>query len=570
MKELYLRFSRLFHEKFRINIKTRITLSQAAYEYWTRSVDNSELPIYLPTKDMDDFFRRAVYGGMSLPQKQYYRSCNYSDADVTVVKEKTNVDNDGHYLEEETEIECLYLRKEIANYLVDTDVVSLYPKAMKKKYPVGPVDLITSAEELEGVKMRLYKNALEDEKPQAFCIAEVSMEVPKNLVTPVLPRKGKKGTGIKWDLKPIVKQVYTSVDIFRALKKGYVLLDVHKAFTWRSQRKVFTAYVTELAELKKSSKKGTAMYAIAKLMLNALYGKTIMRPVLEKCAIVYNSEQIEKFRKDKSLTGVVLLDENEPNGVYQDCPAFIQGNMINEDRACNKPSYMGSFVLSWSRSIMDVGIDAIDGWKSLNNAFFYRDTDSSVVHSSQIHKLAPYFGKEFGNLDFDVQGKIVEYICIGPKAYLFLYQSKSGRLFYHKRCKGIPSSQWKRLTMNSFKDMLFRLKELEISDSSDFPYQMFRRVGGRVTSKLRENNVEPFSVRIEPAVRTLNRRKFIKRNRVLEEDEENSELVPRSDYGTLPKGFDDAALREQHEVYLDDVFTTACKCDVCKKLGYFE
>lgn len=564
MKELYLKFSRLFYEKFKINIKSRITLSQSAYEYWTRTIDEQELPMYVPTKEMDDFFRKAVYGGMSLPQRQYYRSCDFNENEVETVRETTTIDNDGHTMEEEKEVECMYLRKEVANYLVDTDVVSLYPTAMLERYPVGSVELVVSEQELERVKMKLYQNALEDETPVPFCIAEVSMDVPQDLVTPVLPRKGKKGFGIKWDLKPIVHQAYSSVDIFRALKRGYVLTDVHKAFVWNASRTVFKDYVTELAELKKSSRKGTAMYSIAKLMLNALYGKTIMRPVLDKCAIVYSAEEIEEFRKDKLMTSIILLDEDPEGGYFQDCAAFIQGTMVDGDKACNKPSYLGSFVLSWSRFVMDKGVDAIEGWKSLNRTFYYRDTDSSVVHSSQLHQLKPFFGKEFGNLDYDVQGKIIEYISIGPKAYLFLYQSKNGRLFYHKRCKGIPSSQWKRLDMDSFKDMLFNLKELEIADSEDYHYEMFRRVGGRVTQNLRQRGVEPFSVRIEPALRTVNRNKFQKQNLVYTDDG-----YPRSDYGTLPKGFTGDIEDAQQEVYQDDYEAEVCRCELCVKLGYY-
>jgi hypothetical protein len=564
MKELYIRFSSMVYEDFKMNIKTRIALSQLSYEYWTQGSTSFVQPLHIPTKVSDDFFRRAVYGGMSMPQKQYYHSGDYDDTEIQYVTEKTNIDNEGHVLEEPIEMECAYLKKEVSNYLVDTDVVSLYPSAMLEMYPVGPMRVVNDPVELQGIMMKLYLMKTQ-EKPSAFCIVEVDMDVPKDLVTPVLPRKSKTGKGIKWDLKNIKKQVYCSVDIYRALKLGYVITDVYQAYVWDSEEWIFRQYVHELGEKKKQAKKGTSKYAIAKLMLNALYGKTIMRPVLEQCDIVFDSAGIEKFRRKNILENIILLEDgiDAQSGLYRDTPAFIQGTRIDENKACNKPSQTGTFVLAWSRYIMDKGVEAIDGWRSLNNSFFYRDTDSSVIHSSYLHNIQHMMGKEFGCLDFDVPGKIVEYVCIGPKAYIFWYQTKSGRLLVHKRCKGVSPSQWHHLTIDSYKDMLFNLSEITISDTEECRYEVFRRIGGRVTQKQKEYGVEPFSIRIEPTSKTVNRTKFTKGNRVVEEE------FPRSDYGTLPIYFDESLIASQFEVY-GEMKEKACRCEVCVRLGYFE
>lgn len=562
MQELYFRFSNMFFRTFRINIKSRFTISQTAYEFWTTTIDSAALNLTIPPLNIDRFFRRGVYGGMSLPQKQYFHSRDFTAEEVEKVVIKSKIDNTGRYLDEEADIEAEFLKKPIGDYLVDTDVVSLYPTAMKQDFPTGSMVYTTEGEKLTELWGAVEEWVALGIKPMATFIAEVDMLVPKDLVCVPLPRKKKDGSGVKWDLKDITRQVYTSVDLYRALVRGYKIKSVHSAVYWETQAKVFEKYVDQIAEMKKKAKKGTAMYTIAKLMLNALYGKTIMKPILDQSAIIYNEEDLHKFCLEAKLSTLVVLGDPEERVkgdiLYWSGPAFVAGEKLQPHKACNKPSQMGAFVLSWSRYIMDEGVTAIDGWKDIDKTFYYRDTDSSVVHSSQLHSLREKFGKDFGCLDYDVQGRIVEYCSIGPKAYIFCYQGADGRLFYHKRCKGISPTQWYKMNMELFIDMMENHTTFECKGDDTNPYIGFKRIRDHVNSKQAEKGITPFSIRIEDMTRTVNKTPFTKRNRILLD-----ETTPRPDYATLPIGYNTSV--DLHQVDLASIY---CTCDLCKKLGY--
>ena len=62
--------------------------------------------------------------------------------------------------------------------------------------------------------------------------------------------------------------------------------------------KNLTNYHTSYPETpagKKDSKKGTAQYTLAKLMMNGLYGKTIQRPILDENIIIRLQEEFIKY-----------------------------------------------------------------------------------------------------------------------------------------------------------------------------------------------------------------------------------------------------------------------------------
>jgi hypothetical protein len=86
--------------------------------------------------------------------------------------------------------------------------------------------------------------------------------------------------GIKWDLQDIIG-VYNSIDINNALDQGYKIKIIEGYYREESEY-VFDNYINFLYQFKKDSKKGTAQYTLAKLMMNGLYGKTIQRPILER------------------------------------------------------------------------------------------------------------------------------------------------------------------------------------------------------------------------------------------------------------------------------------------------
>ena len=89
-----------------------------------------------------------------------------------------------------------------------------------------------------------------------------------------LPRKVK--LGIRWSLED-GEGVYTSVDIQNAIDAGYKIDFVEKCLVWDSSADVFGQYIEEFYKLKEESERSgnKVKRSIAKLMMNALYGKTL-------------------------------------------------------------------------------------------------------------------------------------------------------------------------------------------------------------------------------------------------------------------------------------------------------
>lgn len=60
-----------------------------------------------------------------------------------------------------------------------------------------------------------------------------------------------------------------------------MITKIHKMILWYHEncKPIFKKYIDKCFQLKKAAKKGTASYEIAKLAMNAVYGKTLQRPI---------------------------------------------------------------------------------------------------------------------------------------------------------------------------------------------------------------------------------------------------------------------------------------------------
>ena len=90
------------------------------------------------------------------------------------------------------------------------------------------------------------------------------------------------------------------------------------------------------------------------------------------------------------------------------------------------PVYLNSFILAYSKVIMNECIDAFDGFTDWNKTFYYTDTDSLHIKFAQLLELlkrkSEIVGKNLGQLHDDIEevndGKIFWSIFINPKTYI--------------------------------------------------------------------------------------------------------------------------------------------------------
>lgn len=507
MRELYKIYAKSVWDDWSLNINKYITLSSMAFKAW-KTMLSAEQKVKLLDYETDCFVRRSIYGGRCYPQKQYFESKGEGD------------------------------------YLLDIDVVSLYPTAMGKPtleksesalYPTGEHAWIYTPIKLD--QIRDVTNKLSYIDHIKYFIAECDIETNKKLVTPAIPRRDDKGF-LQWDLHDIQKGVYTSVDLIRAVNHGYKITKIHRLVKWNKSTDLYSNYIEKCFELKKKAKKDTPQYTIAKLMMNALYGKMIQAPITEKSKLVYNLAELNEIREQGQILDMRFLTDDLLLVHYQ--PYAI-------DESVTKPSYVGAFILSNSRVVMDKYIDAIDGYNNLETSFYRTDTDSLIIHNSVLPKVQHLIGKELGCIDFDIQGKIVKFAEVCPKVYCCEYIGNDGKIHTHTRAKGFSKEDQQKLVFQDFKNMLFGGKSknetVELKDGYGNNKgkiirngdqimlnidSKLKKVGFNVNSKQLEKGYEFSNIVSECFSRTLNKTKWEKRIRIAD----------HPNLGSLPIGYE--------------------------------
>ncbi len=197
-----------------------------------------------------------------------------------------------------------------------------------------------------------------------------------------------------------------------------------------------------------------------KLLLNSIYGKSILKPITDEVKII-NRDDIIPFiyRKYNYIKEVV---DNGGNKVFV--------KMIKPiNKHYNLPQF-GASVLSWSKHIMNQVMTLAE---QNDIAIHYQDTDSMHLNEDDVDKLAALFKATYGkdligsdmtqfHCDFDVfpgaVGKIHsrKLIALGKKTYLDILVDEHDNVGYHVRAKGIPN----QCILNKCKRMNITVEEL--------------------------------------------------------------------------------------------------------------
>ena len=117
--------------------------------------------------------------------------------------------------------------------------------------------------------------------------------------------------------------------------------------------------------------------SIAKLLLNAMYGKTLQKAIYENTTIINNYNELLDFYRNFDITNFSILDDNK---------ILMTGLAKEKNEKITKPCQLGAFVLSYSRKIMLTYMKAIDPTLK-RHVFTYTDTDSLHIRGSDVDTL---------------------------------------------------------------------------------------------------------------------------------------------------------------------------------------
>lgn len=293
--ELYKKLNEPF-KMFNLSILELYTLSQGAFKIIKDIWKESGILQERQNRDVDNFLRKAIYGGRCEVFKRHFISNEYKQIKQGKIK-----------------------YDDITDYLLAPDVNSLYPYIMKEnKYPIGEPKL-TTMEIMD--KLAIYK---------------CSIKKPKNLLYPILCSSG------EYNLND-GEGVYTSIDIQEARRRGYII-NVISGYYWEEKQNIFGEYIDTFYEIKKNSPKSSPQYSNSKLMMNGIYGKTMQQ---DKNIINYTvSDALEminmKKGKDiKKFSGIFIGDVGYFE--YEDTLHLMT----------DKKAHIGAFILSYSKIILN-------------------------------------------------------------------------------------------------------------------------------------------------------------------------------------------------------------------------
>ena len=479
LKELTIKFIRETWNQFSIYVPYYITLSQLAFDMW-RSTLSPLVKLPLPTEPtLYDMINKSTYGGRCHFVKRAYTSPDANKA-----------------------------YDDIQDYLVDWDVVSLYPSSMMSmEFPYGELKHWNT-----GQGVQYLNDLVRTHSILPIGIYEVVVRsVPNHMVIPPLPRKNDKGHTV-WDNEVTnIRQCYTSIDLYIGMRYGYTF-EVISAYTWQEQGELFTSYITDIFNRKaeqdvykkaKDPKYNPAARDVFKKLMNALYGKLMQKRQITDHKFMDDTDE------DNKATWLAFLDSHA-NVEYQHIgeQMFMTGDRLNYSETITKPHYLGAFILSHSRIIMNTYYDLIDEerrkpaleacWRtSLENSMYYTDTDSLIVHSSKSDTLKDHIGSELGKLSDELSGgKIIEGYFLSPKVYCVKYIMSNNTVHEKIRAKGIPNYL---LNMQSFRNMYYD------NDPTRYDFSQMRRLQEVLNSTHEKQNMEPFTiVSVPDAHRTLN------------------------------------------------------------------
>jgi hypothetical protein len=399
MKEVFEKFNQMVYNLFKTHMTEFITLSSMSYSIWTTTTKHL---IELPDSEKYAFIRKSLYGGRTYPMVREFTSKHYTDIMVD--------------MDEKEKLAEYY--KTMDDYIFNGDVSSLYPTAMVKyEYPIGTSKWVEESDiDIQHLKIGIY---------------EAEIESNKDLIVPILPEKTSNG-GISWNLQD-KKGVYTSADLENAVKYGYKIKRITKGLIWEKKGDIFTDYIMKTYKLKVENDKNPVLRQVAKILMNALYGKMLEKARFEEQKLCNNIGDVWKFHGQFKTTDIQFVKDKVL------CIGVPINEKVSDDRI-RKPSQVGTFILSYSRTHMLEVMNDIE--PGLQKHFFtYTDTDSLHIHASKLKGLEEkgWLKDGLGMLSDDAKGgKIFREINLAPKLYMYLCLMPNGDIKSIMKSKGIP------------------------------------------------------------------------------------------------------------------------------------
>jgi hypothetical protein len=298
---------------------------------------------------------------------------------------------------------------------VPADINGLYASAMKQfEYPCGKRTYYN--QRLHPHIMEEYKHRLNHQQDIPFANLRVKFEINPKCLIPMLPVKNS-------DLAQLINiGDFTMIELQQAIQHGkYKILDVLFIQEFESSAKLFERFVDTFYEKRleyqrkmvqaqdpEEKAKYDLFQTMCKLLVNSSYGSLLLKPFDS----IFRFISKETFHRDFDETMELITISNDQYFVKHK-------NKCHHDNS--RPIYLGAFILSYSKVILNRYIDALDGFHS--NTILYCDTDSFYIPKTLFGRLkkAGLVGEQLGQCKNDYGNTVIEkFRTIGKKSKICL------------------------------------------------------------------------------------------------------------------------------------------------------
>ena len=346
------------------------------------------------------------------------------------------------------------VKVECGEPVCDFDAVSLYPSAIARLYTIeGKPKVINT--KICGIHWLI--NALMDDNqkyatPGKFIsgfVVEIKIQkVNKPRAFPLIvrnPALGDNEEGERAVNEPCA-MVVDHITLLDLIKYQEIEFTLVRGYYWDGPRDYsIREAIQHLFDLRKKYKaEKNPIQAIIKLLMNSIYGKTILKPIEHKVVFKTLEESAAYIEKNyNTIESIEHLYDSELVKIKKLQPICDHFNFC----------MLGVNILSMSKRIMnEVMCLAEDN----NIPIYYQDTDSMHLLQKDVGRLGELFEKEYGrpligsNLgqfhsDFNSINPAVKEmpradcsIFCGKKSYIDLLVDTENNVGFHCRMKGIP------------------------------------------------------------------------------------------------------------------------------------
>lgn len=323
--------------------------------------------------------------------------------------------------------------------LVDFDAVSLYPSAMARLETISGAPIPLKPEECT-------LEFLQRPEITAYVVDIIIYKVNRHLSFPLVIHKDPKTKKITNTNEGMISMTVCDIELEDLIRFQDIEFSICRGYYWTGQKntkiqEVIRGIFNERVKLKKEDNPCQVVY---KLIMNSIYGKTILKPI---------EHQLKFFNKDSSKYRIWLSNHTD---YIERVDEVFDSNIVCVRTI--KPidehytyTLMGVRILAMSKRIMN---EVMCLAEELGLHIYYQDTDSMHIAKRDIEILSREYqkryhrelcGEKLGQFhpDFDkIKNDSTDIIAdesyfIAKKCYIDRLRDAQGNTGFHIRMKGI-------------------------------------------------------------------------------------------------------------------------------------